>query len=179
MSSKEFPLPPLGKFARVFPILIGAIVPLALLIVMALSAGQSRDWLHGLPALLVMPLVAGLLAASMFSRRVELLGGRLRVRRWPIPRSFALDSLDLGQARVVDLRQESGLQPVRKLIGSRLPGFMAGWFKLRDGHRAYVLSSSGSRALYLPRKDGSLLLLGVERPESLLQALRDDGSRRG
>lgn len=162
-----------------FPILIGAIAPLFLLIAITLAAGKTREWVHALPALLAMPLVAGLLAASMHSRRVELLPGRLRVRRWPIPRSFALDSLDLDRARIADLRTESGLQPVMKLIGSRLPGFRAGWFRLRDGQRAYVLSSTGSRALYLPRKDGSALVLAVERPEALLQALRDAGSRGG
>lgn len=179
MSTKEFALPPLGKFARVFPILVGAIAPLLLLVGIALAAGKSRDWLHALPALLAMPVVAAVVASSMHSRRVELLPGRLRVRRWPIPRSFALDSLDLDRARLADLRQESELHPVMKLIGSRLPGFRAGWFRLRNGHRAYVLSSSGSRALYLPRKDGSALLLGVERPEALLQALRDGGGRGG
>lgn len=179
MNTKSFPMPPPGKFARIFPILVGAVFPLVMIVAIVLAAGGNTGWEHALPALLVLPLVAGVLAWSMHSRQVELLADTLRVRRWPIPRGFALDSLDLEHARVADLRQDSALQPTVKLIGSRLPGFRSGWFRLRDGHRAYVLSTSSSRHLYLPRQDGSALLLGVERPEALLQALRDAGSRRG
>ena len=82
------------------------------------------------------------------------------------------------EAVVFDLRQEPGLQPTVKLAGSRLPGFRSGWFWLRDGRKAYVLSTTGSRVLYLPRKDGNALLLGMERPDALLQSVRDGTGRR-
>lgn len=179
MNVKGFPLPPLGKFARIFPILIGVLSPLLLVVGIALVARDQQGWIHVLPAFLVLPVVALVIASSMHSRQVELLPQALRVRRWPIPRSFALDSLDLEQARVVDLRQEPALQPVMKLMGSRLPGFRSGWFWLRDRRRGFVLSSTGSRALCLPRRDGSVLLLGVARPEALLQALRDGSGHHG
>ncbi len=179
MSEKSFALPPLGKFARVFPILIGVVVPIVMFVAIALAGGKDREWVHALPALLVMPVVALVVASGMHSRQVEILPDTLRVRRWPVPRSFALSSLEPDRAQTVDLRQENALQPVLKLMGSRMPGFRSGWFRLRDGRRGFVLTTSGNKALCLPRKDGSVLLLGVERPEALLQALRDDTGRRG
>ena len=179
MSMKSFPMPPPGKFARIFPVLIGAVLPLLMIVGIVLAVGNNLDWLHALPALMVLPLVAGVLGWSMHSRVVDVLPASLRVRRWPIPRGFALASLELDRAQVVDLRQDATLQPMIKLMGSRLPGFRSGWFRLRDGRRAYVLSTSGSRHLCLPRRDGSALLLGVERPEALLQALRDVGGAGG
>lgn len=178
MSEKLFKLPPPGKFARVFPVLIGLVLPLLVITTVVLAAGTDPHWVHALPAILSLPIVAVFVAWHMHSRKVELLPGQLQVRRWPLPRNFTLAGMDLDQARVVDLRQENSLQPTIKLVGSRLPGFRSGWFRLRDGRRAYVLTTSDSRVLYLPRKDGSALLLGVERPDALLQALRDEASRR-
>lgn len=179
MTPKAFPLPSLGKFPRIFPILIGAVLPLLIIIGIALASGRNQEWQHALPALLTLPVAALLIAASMNMRKVELLDGSIRVRRWPIPRSFPLDGLDIGQARVVDIGRESSLHPVVKLVGSRMPGFRSGWFRLRDGRRSFVLSTSGSRALYLPRRDGSVLLLAVERPEELLRSLNELSARHG
>ena len=178
MSEKEFKLPPPGKFARIFPVLIGLVLPLLVITTLVLAAGTDPHLVHALPALLSLPVVAAFVGWHMHSRNVELLGDHLRVRRWPLPRDFKLADIELDEARVVELLQEAALQPTRKLVGSRLPGFRSGWFRLRDGRRAYVLTTSGSRVLYLPRKDGSALLLGVERPDSLLQALRDEARRR-
>lgn len=178
MSEKVFELPPPGKFARVFPILIGLVLPLLMITAIVLAAGTDPNWVHALPAILSLPVVAAFVGWHIHSRKVELLTDQVRVRRWPLPRNFNLAGMDLEQARVADLRQENALQPTIKLVGSRLPGFRSGWFRLRDGRRAYELMTSASRVLYLPRKDGRVLLLGVERPEALLQALRDEASRR-
>jgi hypothetical protein len=178
MSEKIFKLPAPGKFAQVFPLLIGAVLPLLVISIVILAAGTGTNWIHALPAMLTLPIVAIFIAWHMHSRQVELLPDKLRVRRWPLPRSFSLNGMDLDQARVLDLRQESSLQPTVKLAGSRLPGFRSGWFWLRDGRKAYVLTTSSSRVLYLPRKDGNVLLLGVDRPDALLQSLRDENGRR-
>lgn len=178
MSAQVFKLPPPGKFARVFPVLIGLVLPILVITTLVLTAGTDPNWVHALPAILSLPVVAAFVGWHTHSRKVELLADQVQLRRWPLPRNFNLAGMDMDQARVVDLGQESALQPTIKLVGSRLPGFRSGWFRLRDGRRAYVLTTSSQRVLYLPRKDGNVLLLGVERPDALLQALRDEASRR-
>ena len=114
----------------------------------------------------------------MYGRAVVLGDGQVQVRRWPLPRRFALADIDLAAARVADLQHEPGLRPLLKLFGTRMPGLRSGWFLTRDRKRAYVSCTAGDRFAVLPLRNGRLLLLGVERPEALLAALHDAAAAR-
>ena len=179
MGERRFPLPPTGPLARVLPVLVGGLLPIVFI---GLVAAQGRlgelPWLPIAAVLLVMPLSGLAIAAAIYGRTVLVEQGQLQVRRWPVPRRFALANIDLGAARVADPKNEPGLRPMLKLFGTRLPGLSSGWFLTRERKRAYVLSSTGDRYAVLPLRDGRLLLLGVERPEALLAALRDESAAR-
>ena len=178
--SARFDLPPPGLFARWLPLFVGGVMPLAVATLLyVVSPAGDTEWLQVWPALVLMPLIGVLIGLDIRSRAVELQDGRLRVRRRPIPRSFAITAIALAGARVVDLDLERGLRPMFNLAGSHMPGFRSGWFVLRNRRRAYVLTRSGTRAALLPLRDGRLLLLGVERPDALLQALRDAAATPG
>ena len=172
MSGQVFELPAPGKVAVLFPLFIGLVLPIALVVAMAFAARDNPDLLRASATVAVLPVVGLLLAWSMHTRRVELLDGMLQVRRWPWPKRAAIAGFDLAQARIVDLDAEPALRPALKIAGSRLPGFTSGWFWLKDRRRAYVLMTAGRRALLLPGRDGTLWLLGVERADALLAALR-------
>ena len=177
--NRRFELPPPGLFPRLVPFLVGGLTPLVLAAVVATTSPPGRvPWLELLPSLLAMPVVGLLIAVNLQGRVVEIIGDRLRVRRWPLPRYFRLDSLDLAAARVTDFEREPALRPAIKLIGARMPGLRSGWFMLRDRRSAYLLTGSGTRVLVVPMHDKRLLVLGVERPEALLAALRDGGPGR-
>jgi hypothetical protein len=178
--STRFELPPTGLFARWLPLFVGGVMPLAVatLLFFVSPAGET-EWLQVWPVLVLMPLVGVLIGLDIRTRVVELQDGRLRVRRWPIPRSFDVAAIDLAGARIVDLDREHSLRPMLNIVGSRMPGFRSGWFVLRDRRRAYVLTRSGNRAALLPLRDGRLLMLGVERPDALLEALRDAAATPG
>jgi hypothetical protein len=177
VSAQAFTLPPAGKFAAVvFPVLLGVLLPVVLVTAMALADQHGEDWKKAAALVLLLPFVAGAFAWSIRHRRVELLeDGRLQVRRWPLPLRAAPGEFDLAQARIVDLANEPALQPGLKIAGSRLPGFASGRFWLKDKRRAYVLLTDRRRVLVLPRVDGQLWLLGVERADALLAALRARG----
>jgi hypothetical protein len=177
VSAQVFTLPPAGKFAAVvFPVLLGALLPAVLVTAMALADQQGEDWKKAAALVLVLPFVAAAVAWSVRHRTVELLeDGRLQVRRWPVPLRAALGEFDLAQARIIDLASEPSLQPGLKIAGSRLPGFTSGRFWLKDKRRAYVLLTDRRRVLVLPRVDGQVWLLGVERADALLAALRAHG----
>ena len=172
MNTQEFEIVPPGKIATLFPLLVGLVLPLVILIAMAFAAHGFPDWLRVAPALLLMPAVAGLLALSMHGRRIRLSDNGLTLRRLPWPRPIALSTLDLGQARIVNLDEHPELRPVFKIAGSRLPGFCSGLFRLRDRRRATVLLTDVRRTLVLPLRDGSVVLLSPQRPDALLQALQ-------
>lgn len=181
MNAQVFTLPPPGKFAAlVFPVLIGVLLPAVLVTALVLadrhSGQQGDDWQKAAALVLTLPFIGGAFAWSVRRREVVLMeDGRLQVRRWPVPRRALPGEFDLAQARIVDLAREPGLQPGMKIAGSRMPGFTSGRFWLKDKRRAYVLMTERRRVLVLPRHDGQVWLLGVERADALLAALRAQG----
>jgi hypothetical protein len=118
-----------------------------------------------------MPIAAAALVWSMYRRRVRLDAGVLRfgMARWS---RVAVAALDLDAARIVNLDQQRELRPAIRLAGTAMPGYRSGWYWLRNRKRAYVVLMDWRRVLLLSRRDGVLILLGVERPEALLDALR-------
>ena len=179
MSERSFPLPPVGPFARLLPWVVGALMPVVLVGVFAwLTPPEQSAWFAIAAALLMLPLSGLAIAAAVHGRMVVVENGQVRVRRWPLPRSFAIAAMDLGAARVADPKTEPGLRPILRLFGTRMPGLSSGWFLTRARKRAYVLSTTGARFAVLPLRDGRLLLLGVERPEALVAALREAASAR-
>ena len=126
------------------------------------------------PALAILPLVLAGLALMMRRRRVELRGGTLEVRAAMYRKRVAAGELDLERARTVDLAERTDLRPLVKTNGMSMPGFHAGHFRLREGlGKAFCLLTDRSRVLWLPLRDGKgQLLLSLERPQALLDALR-------
>lgn len=83
-----------------------------------------------------------------------------------IPKS----SLRLEEARFINLEEERQLQPVARTNGTGAPGLRAGWFKLRNGDKAFLLVTRKSNVLYLPTQD-YIMLVSLEKPEEFLDAL--------
>ncbi|TGQ61265.1 hypothetical protein EN855_033645, partial [Mesorhizobium sp. M1C.F.Ca.ET.212.01.1.1] len=59
-----------------------------------------------------------------------------------------------------------------KTNGYAMPGFYSGHFRLQGGGKGFALVTDRSRVLVLPVRDGSALLLSLDRPQVLLDALR-------
>ena len=77
-----------------------------------------------------------------------------------------------GAARIVDLDREPELAPKWRTMGTGLPGYRAGWFKLRNGEKALLSLTDPHRAVYVPTSQGFALLLSPAQPDSFLAALR-------
>lgn len=127
----------------------------------------------------VLALVGGLIWLGARRRSVELESGLLTVKAGPHTVRVAVARLDLDRARIVDLDEHIGLRPSIKTLGSALPGYQAGWFRMRDRWRkAFYLLTQRRRVLWLPeRDDGPSLLLSLEQPQALLEALQDVARR--
>jgi Bacterial PH domain len=131
-------------------------------------------------ALLAVPLVVmvGTLAlvglslkgsrTSTFEVRADglLLRGDLYGRKVPA------SQLRGGAARVVDLDQETSLRPRGKTMGTAMPGYRSGWFKLANGEKALLYLTDMRRAVYVPTRAGYSLLLSVDRPSEFVERLR-------
>jgi hypothetical protein len=113
-----------------------------------------------------------LLAWAFRRRRVVFDGEVLAVTSALFRRRVARDAIDLDRARVVDLAEHTGLRPRWKAFGMGLPGYRAGWYFLAGRARGFCLVTDTRRVLWLPLRDGGALLLSLERPQALLDALR-------
>jgi hypothetical protein len=171
MSTRDFEVLPAGAFARGFPLGIAAIFALGGAFAIAIGFDEPHVLLGAVPAVLVGIGIAATLAIAIRNPRVRLEDGVLQAGRLPRVRVPARE-FDLDAARVVDLAQAPELRTSVKLFGTRLPGYSAGWFRLRDRSRAFVLVTDDRRVLVLPRRDKGPVLLSVARPDDLLDALR-------
>lgn len=90
-------------------------------------------------------------------------------------RELTFSQLDLERARPVNLRQDPELRIKWRTWGAGLPGYGAGWFRLRNGEKALAHVTDSRRVLYLPTREGYALMLSVEDPESMLTVLRRTG----
>jgi hypothetical protein len=88
-------------------------------------------------------------------------------------------ALHLEHARVVDLTREADLRPRSRRAGTALPGYAAGWFRLRNGQRALLYVTAWNRVLYVPTSAGYALLLSPQDPEGMLRELQRRTGRRG
>ncbi len=77
-----------------------------------------------------------------------------------------------GLARIVDLERDPDLAPRWRTMGTGLPGYKAGWFRLRNGEKALVSLTDTHRAVYLPTSRGFALLVSPAQPDSFLAAVR-------
>ena len=129
--------------------------------------GGSAAW-----SLLVIALLGIGLGTAFFRRRVELAGDVLDVRSTMYRRRVPVAQLRLDQAEVVDLQRDRRYGIRVKTNGYSMPGFYSGHFRLQGGGKGFALVTDRARVLALPVSDGSTLLLSVDRPQALLDALR-------
>jgi hypothetical protein len=166
-----------------YALLVPAAVSIACLaglvgVLLSVHAG-AQDWLRASPAFAAVLVLLPLAAWRIARRSVRLDARGLDVFRLPWSRVIPVAELELDRAEVVDLAQRPPLRPTLKLVGSRVPGYCSGYFRLRGGARAAVAITDARRVLVLPRRNGNYVLLSLENPASLLEALRRAAARRG
>ncbi|KRG51726.1 PH domain-containing protein [Stenotrophomonas beteli] len=129
--------------------------------------GGSAAW-----SLLVIAVIGTGLSVAFFRRRVTFDGALLDVRSTLYRRRVPVAQLQLDRAEVVDLGRDRRYAIRFKTNGYSMPGFHSGHFRLQGGGKGFALVTDRSRVLALPVRDGSTLLLSLERPQALLDALR-------
>ncbi|WP_223494504.1 PH domain-containing protein [Stenotrophomonas indicatrix] len=129
--------------------------------------GGSATW-----SLAVIVLMGIGLGWAFFRRRVELAGNVLDVRSTLYRRRTPVADLLLDQAEVVDLSRDRRYGIRFKTNGYSMPGFYSGHFRLQGGGKGFALVTDRARTLVIPVRGGSTLLLSLERPQALLEALR-------
>ena len=111
-------------------------------------------------------------AHSSRATRFEISAQGLTIRSTVYGRSVPWASLDTEQARVVNLRESPDLQPTVRTNGLGLPGYQAGWFRLRRAGKGLLFVTDPSRVVAIPTREGYTLLLSVGEPGAFVESLR-------
>lgn len=127
-----------------------------------------------LPAALVMLAVTTILLLSLLGSwhsSFELGAEGLRVRGDLYGRVIPREQLRIAEARRVT-PSDTALRPSARTLGTGLPGYRAGWFRLENGEKALLYLTDDTRAVHVPTSAGYSVLLSPEDPEGFLAALR-------
>ena len=142
-----------------------------------IAPATSRYLWLVIPALVLLLGAAVLLVATVrgaHSSTFEIRPDGLWLRGDVWGRLIPKSELRVDLARRVDLTQEAGLRPKWRRIGTALPGYQAGWFRLRNGEKALLYLTDRTRAVYVPTTAGYVLLLSPADPDGFLSRLRGE-----
>ena len=112
------------------------------------------------------------LAWSMQHARFTVSNEGLRLQGDLYGRLIPLKSLKLDEAVVTNLNTDKDHQPKWRTMGTGLPGYAAGWFKLRNGTKGLLYVTDRTRVARIPTTEDYTVMLSVADPQALIDALR-------
>ena len=135
-------------------------------------ASSNARW--GIVVLGLIPTLMGLglIASGLNTPRLEITEAGLRLSGEFYGRFIPTTELNLEQSRLVDLTHEPNLMPTIRTFGTGLPGYSAGWFKLRNGAKALLYLTNRTQAVYLPTTAGYVVLVSPKDPTGFLAQLQ-------
>ena len=143
--------------------------------VFPISPASSKPlWILAFICALLAIVLAALTYTAYSSRhsRIELGAGHIKLIGDFWGRSIPLEVVNISGVRIVDLNRTGEYRPKRRTLGTGLPGYASGWFRLRSGEKALVYLTNRDGVVYRPTSDGYSLLLSVADPEQFVAALR-------
>ena len=138
------------------------------------AAGARPLWVLA-PVFVILVLVMGLLLTTALASRTvrfELSPEGLRLRGDFYGRFIPSAALLPQGAYRVDFAATPGLAPRRRTMGTGLPSYQSGWFRLQNGEAALLYLTDRAKAVYVPTTEGYGLLLSPSDPELFLSALK-------
>lgn len=144
-----------------------------------IAPATSRYLWFFVPVLVIM--LGALLVLTISVRggrasRFEVTTEGLRLRGDLYGRLIPRSQLRVDEARRVDLLREPDLRPSWRTLGTGLPGYQGGWFRLRNGEKALLYLTDRTKAVYVPTTNGYSVLLSPSEPDAFLDALRSGSS---
>lgn len=131
----------------------------------------------GVPVLMLLVLVPVVMAVgrSVLAARTatfDVTPEALQLRGDWYGRTIPAAAIRFDGIRRVNLATEPALKPKWRTLGTGLPGYAAGWFRLGNGEKALVYLTDRARAVYIPTTEGYSLLLSPSDPDRFISTLR-------
>jgi hypothetical protein len=139
-----------------------------------IPAASKSLWFFAIISLVLMAGIVLMiwLAWSMRHAQFTVSEDGLRLQGDLYGRLIPLKSLKLDEAVVTNLNTDKDHQPTLRTMGTGLPGYAAGWFKLRNGAKALLYVTDRSRVARIPTTEGYLVMVSVNDPAVLIAQLR-------
>jgi hypothetical protein len=112
------------------------------------------------------------------SSRFEVSSEGLRLRGDWYGRLIPASQLRTSQVRRIDLSNEPDLAPRSRTLGTALPGYRSGWFRLRNGDKALLYLTRSDRAVLVPTTEGYSVLVSPVDPDAFVAAVQGLGRGR-
>jgi len=143
--------------------------------VFAISPASTKPlWFLAIICVILAVVLMALAYTAYSSRNSRVEIGRDRIRLvgdfWG--REIPFNRLDVSAARTLDLTRKSEYSPKRRTLGTGMPGYASGWFRLRNGDKALVYLTKYHDVVYVPTSDGYSLLLSIEEPDRFIETLQ-------
>lgn len=138
------------------------------------ATGSKGLWIL-IPALIVLVGALALLGRTLWGSRhatFELDEQGLSFHGDVWGHQVPLAELRGGAARIVDLRNTPDLSPRRRTMGTALPNYQSGWFRLANGEKALLYLTRRDGVVYIPTTAGYSILLSPAEPDRMLADLR-------
>ncbi len=132
-------------------------------------------WLVGGFVIVILTIVIGLLGASVMGARAsrfEVAADGLRLRGDLYGRLIPRSAIRAESAQRVDFQATPELTPASRTMGTALPGYKSGWFRLRNGEKALLYLTDRTRAVYIPTSQGYAVMVSPIDPDGFLAALK-------
>lgn len=135
-------------------------------------AGRAMWFMLAIPGLALALGFALLLPSLLGSRsaRFEVSSAGLRLQGDWYGRLIPAEQVKWADVTRVNLAQSSNLEPRRRTLGTGLPGYRAGWFRLRNGERALLYLTDLDRAVHVPTTAGYSVIVSPADPDAFVAA---------
>lgn len=150
---------------------IGLPVVIAVAAMMATRADGMFRWTLVVAAFAAP--VAAILLWTMSRNELRISDGQLAIKAGFYGTRLPVSDLRVDEAHTLSPR-DAGEHAARwRQNGIGLPGYQAGWFKLRNGDRAFLLMTS-PQGVAVPTRAGTWVVVSPARPAEFLAALADE-----
>jgi hypothetical protein len=108
---------------------------------------------------------------SMNNIRFEVSPRGLRIKAPMYGRFIPSSDVKKEEARILNLGSEQNYRPTMRTNGIALPGYVTGWYRLKNKEKALLFVTDRSAVVYIPTSEGFSILASAQDAQGFLNAL--------
>lgn len=147
-----------------------------------IAPSDTKPFWVMIPVLLIIVAAGVMLALSLLGARAssfEVSTEGLRLRGDLYGRLVPASEIRTGEVRRLDLGREPDYAPRVRTLGTALPGYRSGWFRLKNGEKALLYMTDRVKAVLVPTVNNYSIIVSPSDPDAFVAAIKALGRGRG